>query len=75
MTIDRLTSFEPWHTYSRTALVTDILSGEDGPHTDRPDAKYPRWDAEEDRLVVDFMDDPDNPIYVLLNHREKTEDR
>ncbi len=61
-----LTSFEPWHTFSQAALVTDLLSGKDGPHTDRPDAKYPRWSTEHDRMISDLNDEPDNPIHKLL---------
>ena len=55
---------QQWAVYSQGALITEILSGKDGSHTHLPDAKYPRWDVEADRMIYDYKDEPD---YLLRN--------
>ena len=43
--------------YTHGALVTEILSGKDGDYNGTH-ARYPYWDAEQDRLISSPVDEP-----------------
>ena len=54
---------------ARPALITEILSGEDGPHP----ANYPKWVPEYDRMMLNKHDTPEHRTLMAQVKRAQTQ--